>query len=82
LLARACWFESGLGHHFPTTDPSAKTKQYAERLASSGVPVAYECCSGSIHGFMNMGRVLRRAHGSGRQLLAAWLVDRLHGAGE
>jgi hypothetical protein len=46
------------------------------------VPVAYECRSGSIHGFMNMDRVLRRAHGSGRQLLAAWLVDRLHGAGE
>jgi hypothetical protein len=29
---------------------------------------------------MNMGRVLRRAHGWGRQRLAAWLVERLHGA--
>jgi len=27
------------------------------------VPVEYECCEGTIHGFMNMGRVLRTAHG-------------------
>ncbi len=64
--------------HDPLRDEGA---EYAERLAASGVPVVYECCAGSIHGFMNMGRVLRRAHGSGRQLLASWLVDRLHGAG-
>ncbi|MGZ8400420.1 MAG: hypothetical protein ACXWVI_03850, partial [Methyloceanibacter sp.] len=43
------------------------------------VPVAYECYEGTIHGFMNMGRVLRRAHGKARQRLASWLAERLHG---
>jgi acetyl esterase len=62
--------------HDPLRDEGA---EYAETLASAGVPVTYECREGSIHGFMNMGRVLRGAHGWGRQLLATWLVERLHG---
>jgi hypothetical protein len=33
------------------------------KRAAAGVPVEYECCEGTIHGFMNMGRVLRTAHG-------------------
>jgi acetyl esterase len=63
--------------HDPLRDEGA---EYAETLAAAGVKVTYECREGSIHGFMNMGRVLRGAHGWGRQLLAAWLVERLHGA--
>ena len=54
--------------------------EYAERLRASGVPVDYECCEGTIHGFMNMGRLLRGAHGRARRRLAAWLKARLHGA--
>ena len=54
-------------------------EEYAERLAAAGVPVTYECGEGTIHGFMNMGRVLRGAHGWGRQCLATWLAGRLHG---
>jgi acetyl esterase len=63
--------------HDPLRDEGA---EYAETLAASGVPVEYECRQGTIHGFMNMGRVLRGAHGWGRQRLAAWLVERLHQA--
>jgi acetyl esterase len=44
------------------------------------VPVEYECCEGTVHGFMNMGRVLRKAHGRARRRIAAWLVDRLQQA--
>ncbi len=62
--------------HDPLRDEGA---EYAQTLAAAGVPVTYECREGSIHGFMNMGRVLRRAHGWGRQRLASWLVERLHG---
>jgi acetyl esterase len=51
--------------------------EYAARLAGAGVPVAYECYEGTIHGFMNMGRVLRNAHRTTRQLLGAWLASRL-----
>jgi acetyl esterase len=51
--------------------------EYAERLAAAGVPVEYECLEGTIHGFMNMGRVLRAAHGQARQRIATWLAERL-----
>jgi acetyl esterase/lipase len=63
--------------HDPLRDEGA---EYAETLAAAGVPVIYECREGSIHGFMNMGRVLRGAHGWGRALLSSWLAQRLHGA--
>ena len=53
--------------------------EYAERLSASGVPVEYDCREGTIHGFMNMGRVLRAAHDWGRKRLASWLAARLHG---
>ena len=62
--------------HDPLRDEAA---EYAERLSAAGVPVDYECYEGSIHGFMNMGRVLRGAYRRGRQRLAAWLGERLHG---
>lgn len=52
---------------------------YARTLAAAGVPVEYQCYEGTIHGFMNMGRVLRGAHGRARKRLAAWLTERLHG---
>jgi acetyl esterase len=61
--------------HDPLRDEGA---EYAETLATAGVPVDYECCEGTIHGFMNMGRVLRKAYGRARRRIAAWLVDRLH----
>jgi acetyl esterase len=60
--------------HDPLRDEGA---EYAETLAAAGVPVDYECCEGTIHGFMNMGRVLRKAHGHTRRRLAAWLAERL-----
>jgi acetyl esterase len=60
--------------HDPLRDEGA---EYADTLAAAGVPVEYECREGTIHGFMNMGRVLRKAHGHTRKRLADWLVDRL-----
>ncbi len=60
--------------HDPLRDEGA---EYAQALARADVPVEYECLEGTIHGFMNMGRVLRKAHGHGRQRLGAWLTDRL-----
>jgi acetyl esterase len=51
---------------------------YAETLQAAGVAVEYQCVEGTIHGFMNMGRVLRGAHGRARKRLAAWLSERLH----
>jgi acetyl esterase len=51
---------------------------YAETLRAAGVAVEYQCVEGTIHGFMNMGRVLRGAHGRARKRLAAWLSERLH----
>jgi acetyl esterase len=51
--------------------------EYAGLLKDAGVPVDYECLHGSIHGFMNMGRVLRGAHGRGRSLIGTWLRDQL-----
>jgi acetyl esterase len=61
--------------HDPLRDEGA---EHAERLIAAGVPVEYECCEGTIHGFMNMGRVLRAAHTRARQRIAAWLAERLH----
>jgi acetyl esterase len=63
--------------HDPLRDEGA---EYAQTLAASGVPVAYECCEGTIHGFMNMGRVLRTAHGRARRRIATWLAERLREA--
>jgi acetyl esterase len=60
--------------HDPLRDEGA---EYADMLAQAGVPVDYECCEGTIHGFMNMGRVLRTAHGRTRQRIASWLTERL-----
>jgi acetyl esterase len=51
---------------------------YAETLRVAGVPVEYQCFEGTIHGFMNMGRVLRSAHGVARKRLGDWLSERLH----
>lgn len=61
--------------HDPLRDEGA---EYADALAAAGVSVDYECYEGTVHGFMNMGRVLRHAHGRARKRLAAWLVERLH----
>lgn len=60
--------------HDPLRDEGA---DYARTLADAGVPVDYECFEGTIHGFMNMGRVLRAAHGKARKRLADWLAARL-----
>ena len=61
--------------HDPLRDEGA---DYAATLSRAGVPVEYACYEGTIHGFMNMGRVLRGAHGRARQRLGAWLAKRLH----
>jgi len=63
--------------HDPLRDEGA---EYAETLAAAGVPVEYECWEGTIHGFMNMGRVLRTAHRRARQRIGEWLSERLHKA--
>jgi len=60
--------------HDPLRDEGA---EYADALARAQVPVEYECLEGTIHGFMNMGRVLRKAHGYARQRLGAWLTEHL-----
>jgi acetyl esterase len=62
--------------HDPLRDEG---EDYARTLAAAGVPVEYECYEGTIHGFMNMGRVLRGAHARARKRLADWLMARLHG---
>jgi acetyl esterase len=51
--------------------------EYAGKLKAAGIPVDYECCQGTIHGFMNMGRVLRHAHGHARRHIAEWLTRQL-----
>lgn len=61
--------------HDPLRDEGA---EYANTLAAAGVPVEYECSEGTVHGFMNMGRILRKAQGHTRQRLAAWLRAKLH----
>lgn len=53
--------------------------EYAERLAAAGVPVEYECYEGTVHGFMNMGRMLRVAYRSMRLRMSAWLKEQLDG---
>lgn len=63
--------------HDPLRDEGV---EYGERLAAAGVPVEHECYEGTIHGFMNMGRVLRKAQGRARKRLAAWLTARLYDA--
>lgn len=37
-------------------------KAYANKLEAAGVPVAYTCYDGMIHGFITMGKVLRAAN--------------------
>jgi acetyl esterase len=49
--------------------------EYAERLAAADVPVEYECYEGTVHGFMNMGRVLRVAYRTTRQRIKSWLLE-------
>jgi acetyl esterase len=60
--------------HDPLRDEGV---EYGERLAAAGVAVEHECCQGTIHGFMNMGRVLRRSHAHARKRIADWLTARL-----
>ncbi|MGH6865942.1 MAG: alpha/beta hydrolase [Methyloceanibacter sp.] len=63
--------------HDPLRD---EAKDYAETLAVAGVPVTYACFEGTVHGFMNMGRVLRLAHGSARRRIRDWLAEHLQPA--
>jgi acetyl esterase len=46
-------------------------RAYAERLRESGVPVAYTCYPGMIHGFVTMGRVMPAAPRAIREIGAA-----------
>ena len=38
-----------------------EARRYADRLAKAGVPVAYHCFEGTVHGFLGMGKVLPHA---------------------
>jgi len=38
-----------------------EARLYADRLAAAGVPVAYHCFDGTVHGFLGMGKVLPHA---------------------
>ncbi len=46
---------------------------YGKKMEQSGVPVEYLDYEGTIHGFMGMGRLLRKAHRAARQDIAAFL---------
>ncbi len=50
---------------------------YAKKLKAADVPVEYICSEGTVHGFMNMGRILKRAHRTARERIQAWLFERL-----
>ncbi|MGE0629869.1 MAG: alpha/beta hydrolase [Hyphomicrobiaceae bacterium] len=60
--------------HDPLLDEAI---EYADVLAAGGTDVDYWCAEGTIHGFMNMGRVLRTAYRSGRARIAQYLTERL-----
>lgn len=51
--------------------------EYAQALADAGTPVEYVCYEGTIHGFMNMGRMLRAAHRAMRERVGCWLGAQL-----
>ncbi|MCB1442573.1 MAG: alpha/beta hydrolase [Methyloceanibacter sp.] len=55
--------------------------EYAERLESAGVPIEYVCYEGTVHGFMNMGRMLRVAYRTMRQRMSTWLKEQLDAPG-
>ena len=55
-VAPACIVTAG---YDPLRDEGAA---YAERLAAAGVPLAYECFEGMVHGFITMGAVLAAAN--------------------
>jgi len=55
--------------------------EYAERLESAGVPIEYVCYEGTVHGFMNMGRMLRVAYQTMRQHMGTWLKEQLDAPG-
>ena len=49
---------------------------YGKRMELSGAPVKYLDYDGTIHGFLGMGRLLRKAHRAARQDMTAFF--RLH----
>ena len=51
--------------------------EYADILETAGVSVSRVRCEGTIHGFMNMGRILRTAYAKGRREIVDFLVDRM-----
>lgn len=55
--------------------------EYAARLAEAGVPVDYECYQGTVHGYMNMGRMLKVAHQTTRERIKSWLIEQWDAAG-
>lgn len=50
---------------------------HAKKLEAADVPVEYLCYEGTVHGFMNMGRMLKTAHRTTRTRIRSWLVERL-----
>lgn len=60
----------------PLRDEAA---EYADILSKANVPVIYECCEGTVHGFMTMGKLLRDAHSRSRLKIADFLTEHLAG---
>ncbi len=60
--------------HDPLRDEAI---EYAEMLATAGVDVEHICAQGTIHGFLNIGRVLRTAYRETRPRIASYLKQRL-----
>ncbi len=54
--------------------------EYAEKLIAAGVPVEYICEEGTVHGFMNMARILRQAYHRSRSKISDFLIERLRRA--
>ncbi len=44
---------------------------YADKLRAAGVPVAYRCCEGLIHGFMGMAKIVEPARNAMGEAAAA-----------
>ncbi len=52
---------------------------YGQRMESFGVPVHYKNYEGTIHGFMGMGRLLRKVHRTARKDMADFLNEQFSG---
>jgi len=54
-----------------------EASEYADKLVAANIPVTHTCEEGTIHGFMNMGRILRTVHSRSRREIAIFLRNTL-----